>query len=488
MSRVPTKNIDYTSRDYEAYRDLLITKLQEKMPEYTDKSETDAGIVILEALANGLDILSLYVHIIANDVILPTTQSRKMAILIAECLGYVPYNQTASVYPQVFVLSTVRDTDTQIPKGTVVKTDNQGTDYLPTIYFETDADLVIPAGKLGNEQDENNNYLYTVPVFSGQSINQDVIGSSVGSPLQSFKLKYTQVLVDSIHVFVNEGQGEEEWARVDNFFGTDPDSKVYTVSVDDFDVCTIQFGNGIQGKIPAVFANGIQANYRIGGGSASVLEPNTITVMDSNVPFVQSTFNLTATVRGHDKESLESIKMNAPAAYRSRDRIVTLGDYEDLLRINFYDLQEVKAIRDEVTHTLVHLFYIMRPDSEFTPELSGEIDEYIESHSMLGTTYDIAPCVEEDIDFEIKIYISSDYNATDIEENVQTYLEQVTFSYDELTFNRQIVKSDLEAEIKEMFEGIMSVRINVPTDDIITPTNPQNVLTLGSVTFTTIPI
>ena len=97
MSRKPTPNIDYTSRDYEAFRELLIQKLQEKMPEYTDTSETDAGIVILEALANGLDILSLYSDIIANDVILPTTQDRKLAVIMARCLGYIPYNQTVEM-------------------------------------------------------------------------------------------------------------------------------------------------------------------------------------------------------------------------------------------------------------------------------------------------------------------------------------------------------------------------------------------------------
>ena len=31
MSRVATPNIDYTDRDYESYREMLIQKLQEKM-------------------------------------------------------------------------------------------------------------------------------------------------------------------------------------------------------------------------------------------------------------------------------------------------------------------------------------------------------------------------------------------------------------------------------------------------------------------------
>ena len=105
MSRKPTKGIDYTNRDYEAYRELMIQKLKEKMPEYTDTSQTDAGIVILECLANGLDILSMYSDIVANDVLLPTTQDRRMACILARNLGYTPYNQTASITPQVFVLN-----------------------------------------------------------------------------------------------------------------------------------------------------------------------------------------------------------------------------------------------------------------------------------------------------------------------------------------------------------------------------------------------
>ena len=47
MSREMTQGIDYTSRDYAAFKDLMINKLREKMPEYTDTSETDAGIVII---------------------------------------------------------------------------------------------------------------------------------------------------------------------------------------------------------------------------------------------------------------------------------------------------------------------------------------------------------------------------------------------------------------------------------------------------------
>lgn len=482
MSRVPTDNIDYTSRDYEAYRELLIQKLQEKMPEYTDTSSTDAGIVILEALANGLDIVSLYSDIIANDVILPTTQDRKLAVILAECLGYTPYNQTASEYPQVFVLSETREESTVISKGTVVKTAESSD--LATLYFETMGDLVIPAGALGNEKDEEGNYLYTTTVKHGTSVTQDAIGSSTGAPLQSFKLTYTGVLIDSIKLYVNEGDGQKLWSRVNSFIDSDENSMVYIATVDEFDVCTIEFGNGLKGKIPKAYINGIIANYQIGGGEVGNIGANLIVDLDTNIPYVVSTFNLEATVKGHEKESLESIKENAPATFRTRDRIVTLNDYSDLLRINFYDFLRLKTIRDADDRKLAHIYYMMRTGYEMTDTLATKIAEFIADRSMVGTTYDLNPYVAQSVDMGCVLYADKDYNAQELLNNVKAYLEGVTFSYGNLQFGDSIVKSDLENEIKNTFDGILSFRINTPEEDIISPTNPENVLTLGSVNIT----
>lgn len=479
MSRKPTPNIDYTSRDYEAFRELLIQKLQEKMPEYTDTSETDAGIVILEALANGLDILSLYSDIIANDVILPTTQDRKLAVIMARCLGYIPYNQTASEYPQVFVLSEIRDQDTIIPKGTVVKTKDSSD--LAALYFETMEDFVIPSGALGDEKDDNGQYLYTVRVQHGSSVYQDVIGSSSGAPLQSFKLNYTNALIDTLELYVNEGTGQELWKRVDSFLDADETSKVYTISVDEFDVCTVEFGNGLKGKVPTAYPNGIVANYRIGGGEASNVSAGIITELDSSVAYVESTFNLEATILGHEKESLESIKENAPASYRTRDRLVALDDYSDLLRINFYDFLTLKTLRDAEDKKRVHIFYMMRQDYSMTAKLVEDIAVFIADRSMIGTTYDLNPYVAQPVNLDCVMYVDQDYDKEELKANAIAYLEGVTFHYGELRFEDTIVKSDLENEVKSVFDGILSFRINTPTDDIISPTAPQNVLTKGTI-------
>ena len=418
----------------------------------------------------------------ANDDILPTTQDRKLAVILARCLGYIPYTQTAADYQLVFVLSEVQVDDVVIPQGTVVKTAESSD--LETLSFETLEDLVIPAGALGNEKDEDGNYIYTTTIVHGESIEDDVIGSSIGTPLQSFQLNYTHVLIDSIELYVDEGDGQMLWKHVDSFLDCDETSKVYMTSVDEFDVCTIGFGNGIKGKVPMSYDNGITASYMTGGGSVGNVNAGIITDLDTGIPFVDSTFNLEVDVVGHDKEDIESIKQNAPAAYRTRDRLVTLRDYEDLLRMNFLNLMQVKAVRDAIEKKRCHLFYMLRPDYKF--DIEEEIAEYIGGRSMIGTTYDITEYTKQPVDIEAKMYVDADYDKDEIEADVKMYLEGVTFFYGNLIFDSTIVKSDLENEIKEMFPGILSFRINTPDVDIISPQAPQNVLVMGDVTINSV--
>ena len=55
-----------------------------------------------------------------------------------------------------------------------------------------------------------------------------------------------------------------------------------------------------------------------------------------------------------------------------------------------------------------------------------------------------------------------------------------------MQFDDVIIKSDLESEIKETFKGVKSFRITSPVADIISPSYPQNILKLGTVTITAI--
>ena len=482
MSRKPTKGIDYTSRDYEAYRTLLIQELQKRMPEYTDTSQTDAGIVIIECLANGLDICSLYSDVIANDCFLPTTQDRKIAVLLARQLGYVAKNQTASIIEQVFVLDEVMDTDVLIPKGSTVTTIDS-TDMVP-IYFETQDNLIIPAGKLGNETDEEGNYLYTVKVAQGSSVNEDLLGSSNGQPYQSFKLNYQEVLTDTIQLMVDEGSGFELWTQVGTFIDSNEESKHYIVTVDEFDNCYIEFGSGSRGKIPNVYDNGIIASYRIGGGTVGNVKPNTIIEIDDSIPYVDETFNpYPPLVLGHEKESIEEIRENAPAAFRTQDRAITSQDYADLLRINFYDVLSAVGIADTEEKLNMKLYYLMREGYTMTDTLKQSIQNFFTDRIIPGTTMDLLPKEDYTINITANLIIDDDYDRATIQGYVEDYVKNTFFAYGNLVFKDSFAKTDLEHEVKDTFAGVESFRITAPADDIIKAPKDSQIIKLGTLTL-----
>lgn len=477
-----TKGIDYTSRDYEAFKDLLITKLREKIPEYTDTSETDVGIVILEALANGLDILSLYLDYIANDIILPTTQDRKVAVILAQLLGYTPYNQTASELKQVFVLEETVDEDVTIPSGTIVTTPNQ--DDIDAISFETAEDLVIPKGYLGNEKDSEGNYLYAVPIVQGETIEDDVVGTSSGSPLQKFELNYPEVLIDSIELYVDEGLGDKLWERVDSFIDCTPESTVYKASLDEFDVCTIEFGDGLKGKIPVSYVNGITATYRIGGGVIGNVSANSVTELESDIDYVEYTFNLEPTILGHDKEDLESIKEKAPSSFRARDRLVTLSDYRELLLNNFYDFLDISAKVDTSNKKLVHIYYCLRePNTPIDSKMLEEVTEFITDRCMIGTSFDINLYSLQPVNIEGVLYVDSDYDKEELVKEVSAYLTEEIFGYGNLLFNTSIIKSEIESQVKNYFDGVLSFRISSPSGGIIKTDAINKILNCGTISI-----
>ena len=475
MYRTPTEGIDYSTKDYDGFKELLIKTLQKKMPEYTDISETDAGIVILEALANGLDILSLYQDIIANDVFLPTTQDRSIAVMIAKCLGYIPKNQTAGEYPQVFILGSKAPAGgIIIPEGTVVKTVE--TDDTDSIYFETTKDLLIPEGCYGNEKDDSGNYLYTVTVVQGESIEDEVIGTSTGAPLQVFELNYSNVLLDTLRVYVEEEAEKSPvlWNRVDSFINSEPDSRDYVAMVDEYGVCSIQFGNNSKGLIPpSGVSNNITADYKIGGGTDNNVLEGQITELDDDIDFgevddidVIKTFNLNATKLGQDKESIESIKENAPITFRIRDSLVTLADYEDALRINFDDILEVKAIRADKDKILLHKGEYFRVNLYIMPAIQNDsfdtdlVNSFIDKRQMIGASHNFYPYVEEKVTLNISLYTNDDYNTDDLKEQTDALLKS-NYGYGSFTFDDPIIISEIESKIKENVEGVLAVRVNV---------------------------
>lgn len=474
MSRTPTNGIDYTSKDYESFRNDMINQLRVKMPEYTDIRQSDAGIVILELLAQGLDIISYYQDVIANEAFLVTEEQRSNALKWCQVLGYVPRASTPAEFKQVFVLVDVQDTDTLIPAGTSVKTLGSLTE--PSIYFETEDDLIIPAGKLGNEQDEDGNYLYTVKVVQGVTILSELVGSSTGAPDQSFTLGYTPVILDSISVIVDEGSGFREWNRVDNFVDSTTTSKDYTAVVNENDEAVITFGDGVFGKIPLEHHNGIFCSYRIGGGSRGNVGANKICLLDSNLAVVSGTFNpSTAEVEGFDKETLAEIKKNAPNAYRVKWGALTTTDFSDVIIMNFPEVDKVASYVNTEDSRNLDIYILLNNDDPLTEDVTGRIldlfDENKGGRKCVGAgDITLHPAIKVPLEISATLAVKDRYSFASVKQKVEEFIQNY-FAVGNRNFDTEFIPAMLCADIMNpdnAIEGIRYFRIDTPTADTLT--------------------
>lgn len=340
---------DYLTLDYEGFRQMMIDRLKERLPEYTDFSETDMGIVLIELTAYGLDIISYYKDRQALECFLPTARERKNVIM--HCKTYFGYT-LAGATPAIFVQVFEKEVGSEFSKkaGDLFKVHTKDKQGESAIYYELIGSLdvnnsfspnfYIPPEHTGTETvDGSVVYRYRALVCQGITVNKENVGVSDGTAYQKYTTSQSPVLdydssvserygEDVVRVFV--GESSEEWTRVDNFLLSKPDSKHFTFSIDDSGNGVIEFGNDLSGKIPPDKSK-IKCTYRVGGGNSTNVGANTITEYDTAETGLIRTFNpYTALVLGTDAESIEEAKVKAPASLRTLDRAVTIRDYADI--------------------------------------------------------------------------------------------------------------------------------------------------------------
>lgn len=454
------ENVDYTTRDYEGFRADMLELLKKKIPEYSDFSQSDMGVVLIELLAHGLDIVSYYNDKVANEIFPDTAVERESIIKHCRRLGYELKNSVPSRFYQVFKIHP-QEKDYVIPRGMKLLTNGE-----ESIEFELMEDLVIPKGCNGLEQDEHNQYLYKALVEHGSSVNSDIIGTSNGTAYQDFTLSYSPVIVDSIKIFIRTEYDIEEWEKVDNFIDSDVSSKQYMIEVTDNDHVKVMFGSGYSGMIPPIYDNGISANYRIGGGVIGNVSLESITEIPSKPAVIIDTMNVEQVQVGRDKETIEEAKIHAPLSLRTLWRAVTLEDYENLLIQEFAnDIIKVRAIAEEDRYT-VSLYVLTNDKSEDLPEeMKEKFLEFLDERKEIGYNLQMNPPTYENVGLTVNITTNKAYSNASLKSLVQGYLTDTLYK-GYFNFEESLVVSQITKQLMAL-PGVYDV--NIQTTGVITP-------------------
>ena len=487
MPRVPLDGIEYTNKDYESFRTMMLDQLSVKMPEYTDKRQSDAGVVIIELNAQALDILSYYQDALANEVYLVTQEQRENALKWCRMLGYTPKSASPSCYKQVFVLNSPQPTDTLIPAWTIVKTTNDITEN--EVAFETIEDLIIPAGKLGDELDESGEYLYAVPTQQGVTVYSELVGMSRGTPNQRFRLNYTPVLPDSVRLYIDDGNGFINWTRVDSFIESGPESTHFRVT-EDTDYSSIEFGDGLFGKIPPTRSSGIFSDYRIGGGVIGNVAPNKINKLDSTIAVVKNTFNPYPPEReGFDRETLDEIKVNAPLAHSTKWGALTLEDFASVAKLNFPEILLSTSYKAGPTSNDIKLYILLEGNKSIPTYLSEGIAHLFSENGggrkIVGSgDVILSKAIGTPLSLQAILHVKPNHVRTKVESDIKDFLEDY-FKLGHYPFDQTLSLSELSSQIMNPIngiEGIKSFRFYNLDSDFIIP-NEGSILTFYRLTY-----
>lgn len=328
---MPSPVTSFLSQDYESIFADVKVFAEATFPQefWTDFNPTQVGTYLLRVQAYIGDLLGFQVNAsVAESFLMRCVRERNMR-MHAQAANYVMKSATgASTTLRIYDLPTPPNV---VYPFTISKHHQFSVDG---IVFQPLADKVVTTLSVLNNVDDG--YYVDVDVKQGEEVFEEVTGTSNNRPSQQFLLKQSPMQDGTLEVTVPADGG---YTLVPHFTDSTPTSQHYRIYVNDFSQTTIEFGDGVTGKIPTA-GQQIIATYRIGGGiegnmPAEMLEwtASGSTSGGSPVPSVMqaaSIRNITESTGGGAKETLEHARRAIPAWLRTNDRAIAVGDYGDL--------------------------------------------------------------------------------------------------------------------------------------------------------------
>jgi predicted phage baseplate assembly protein len=233
----------------------------------------------------------------------------------------------------------------------------------------------------------------TVPAEHAATAGQESIGRSNGRPGQKFTASRLPILPrrDGERVRVVDLDGAADWDEVDDF--TQSSSHDRHV-VWDGATGTVEFGPRVRlsdgtvrqhGAIPRDGAEIILTGYRHGGGALGNVGAQTLTLLRSNIPFIDRVANLAPASGGVDAESVADAKIRGPLTLRSGQRAVTPGDFVRLTKEASTEVARARCLPPARQGGPVRVLVV--PHVRSTPDLH-KLDDYALPQPLLATIRD----------------------------------------------------------------------------------------------------
>lgn len=443
--------INYGGRTYSEIKADLIAAIDTFTPEWTDKSDTDMGIVLLKLFAYVGDLCMFHLGRLANEMDFGAAMDIQSMMTYAKLLNFPVKSPQAAKTEIVVTLATLLEVPYTIPARSRIASQSN-----PDVVFETTADLVIPAGELGNEQD-GGEYMYRVEARHWTQVTNEIAGSvqprADGSvDFMDFQMQFMPVIKDTVVTKVVENAIAVQWEMKPMFLNNAATEKIFVVELTSDGTGFVRFGNDVIGAVPVLGTDNVLLTYAYGGGkTGNDLPIGDISVPVVSIPYVRTMQNISTTYGGSDFQSVDELRKAIPYAWAAMDRAVTEDDFIGLTK-TYGTISKVAVGYFEDTDEIV--VYPMLANGELLPAGDKvDLKNMLLSKSLVGTKLQIRDPYFIDVDMELTFQAIPGYSVVAVTADIEAAIEKM-FLYSE----RELGQSEYMSEVYRVVEGVAGLQ------------------------------
>jgi len=333
-------NLNVTELDFDQIKDNLKNYLKQQT-EFNDYNFEGSGLsTLLDVLAYNTHYNAVAAHYSLNEAFLDSAQIRGNVVTRAKLLGYVPRSVLA---PKATIKLVVDNsagpsfpTTLTLPRGTKLTTTVQGETYQ---YVVVNSQTVTGSATQQFTFD-------TVEIAEG---TYKSLLYRVDNDIESQKFQISDSDVDTSTLRVRVQENEEAltydiYSRFESLLNVDSASQIHYIQENTNGKYEVYFGDGVIGKKPInnnivtldyIYTHGDESN----GASTFTLSSTLGGLVNANYTVT----TVTPSAGGADRESMESIRFNAPLTFTAQNRAVTSDDYRAIILKSFSNVSSIST-------------------------------------------------------------------------------------------------------------------------------------------------
>jgi len=449
------KELSVNQLDYFEIRQNIKNFLKSQ-EQFLDYDFEGSGLsVLLDVLSYVTHYQGIYNNLTANELFLDTAVKRSSLVSHAKSLGYVPRSRSAPV--ATVDITYANAVPNILPVGQVFTTKIGNKSYN---FVNTDAYTPVD-GQTPNIQDVEirEGVLKTITFVTPDS-----------KPYQRFRIQDDSIDTKTIKITVTESPSSNSgitdvWTLGTNAVTIAGDSLAYFIEEDFDGAYSIGFGDGVIGKkleagnvvtVTYLQTKGAEAND---AGSTDTTE-NPSFLYENNTVVVKS-----QAAGGSERESIASIRFNAPKAYAAQNRAITTSDYEALINNNFSGFQSALVYGGEFATPpeFGKVIVVLKPNTATL--VPSSLKNSIESFLRNRCSVSITPEVKDPTPLYVRYILSAVYNPSKTvlrEPFLISTIKSITSQFiqnNTIGFNSSVSFSKLEKRLLDGVGGLETIEI-----------------------------